>query len=408
MKKICVLSLGLLAAASMSAQTATVKEAEKAFKGVNSYGDYQKAVQVITPAFSNPETQNNAQTYWIPGKAGFKLYDDMYGQKAIGKEVNLDEMGDALLEGYKYALKALSLDTVTDAKGKVKTKFSKEITQTIAGHHADFANSGSGYWDSKNYPKAYEAFMAYVAIPNNPSLGQAAPKALPDSVAAQMAYYAGLAAWQGEMLPEAAAAFEKMMEIGYDDMAAYDYAYSVAYQMNDEARKLKYSQIAYDRFGKAKPEFLQRIISSYIAEKKYDDAMNLLETAIKNDPTNGTNYYLIGVLYDDKGDKEKSQEAFKKAVEIDPSNAMANFSYGTSLIQQYERLDEKTGDMSQVEYNKYRVETMNPLLKEASTYLEKAYELDPDNMTNALTNLKIVYYNLNDGANLDRVEKLLL
>ena len=211
----------------------------------------------------------------------------------------------------------------------------------------------------------------------------------------------------GEMLPEAAKAFEQMMAIGYDEMAAYDYAYSVAYQMNDEAKKLQYSKIAYDKFGSAKPEFLQRIISSYMAEKKYDEAMNMLETAIKNDPTNGTNYYLIGVLYDDKGEKEKSQESFKKAVEIDPNNAMANFSYGTALIQQYERLDEKTGEMSQGEYNKYKAENMNPLLKEAAVYLEKAYELDNE-MTNALTNLKIVYYNLNDGANLDRVEKLLL
>ncbi|MDE5693919.1 MAG: tetratricopeptide repeat protein [Duncaniella sp.] len=407
MKKICVLTLGLLAAASMSAQTATVKEAEKAFKNVNSYSSYQNAVKAITPAFSNAETSANAQTYWIPGKAGFKLYDDMYGQKVIGKDVNLDEMGSALLDGYNYSLKALSLDTVTDAKGKVKTKFSKDIAATIASHHADFANSGSGFWDSKNYPKAYEAFMAYINIPGNASLGQSAPKALADSVAAQMAYYAGLAAWQAEMLPEAARAFEQMMALGYDEMAAYDYAYSVAYQMNDESKKLEYSKIAYDKFGSEKPEFLQRIISSYMAEKKYDDAMSMLETAIKNDPTNGTNYYLIGVLYDDKGEKEKSQESFKKAVEIDPNNAMANFSYGTALIQQYERLDEKTGDMSQGEYNKYKAENMNPLLKEAAVYLEKAYELDNE-MTNALTNLKIVYYNLNDGANLDRVEKLLL
>ena len=190
-------------------------------------------------------------------------------------------------------------------------------------------------------------------------------------------------------------------------MAAYDYAYSVAYQMNDEAKKLEYSKIAFNKFGTAKPDFLQRIISSYINDKKYDEARELLEKAIQADPKNGTYYYLIGVLYDDKGDKEKSQESFRKAVEIDPENAMANFSYGTSLIQQYERLDEKTGDMSQADYNKYRAETMNPLLKEASIYLEKAYKLD-DTMTNALTNLKIVYYNLNDGENLKRVENLLL
>ncbi|MDE6377894.1 MAG: hypothetical protein K2K72_04025, partial [Duncaniella sp.] len=102
-----------------------------------------------------------------------------------------------------------------------------------------------------------------------------------------------------------------------------------------------------------------------------------------------------------------SQASFEKAVSIDPTNAMANFSFGTSLLQQSERLDEATGDMKQAEYVTYKKEVLEPLLKEASVYLEKAYELDND-MINALTNLKIIYYQLNDAANLERVEKLLL
>ena len=407
MKKISIVTLGLIAAVSMSAQTALVKEAEKTFKGVNNYASLQKAIEQITPAFTNDETKGNAQTFWIPGKAGFKVYDDMYSQKLIGKNPDLIEMGAALIDGYKYGMMVLAVDTVVDAKGKVKTKYSKEIASTIAGHHNDFLNSGSAFWDAQKYPEAYAAFQAYVDIPQNPRLGNSAPKAIADSTAAQMAYYAGLSAWQANMLPEAAKAFEKMMAIGYDDISAYDYAYSVAYQMQDEAKKLEYSKIAFDKFGTQKPEFLQRIISYYISNKDYDTAMKTLENAIASDPNNGTFYYLLGVLYDDKGEKETAKSNFKKAVEMEPENSLINFSYGTSLIQEYERLDEKTGSMSQAEYNKYRVETMNPLLKEAAQYLEKAYQLDNE-LTNALTNLKIVYYNLNDGENLDRVEKLLL
>ncbi|MDE5750835.1 MAG: hypothetical protein K2H87_08735, partial [Duncaniella sp.] len=65
-------------------------------------------------------------------------------------------------------------------------------------------------------------------------------------------------------------------------------------------------------------------------------------------------------------------------------------------------------NMSNQEYNKYRVETLNPIYKESAAYLEKAYAADPENMRNALTNLKIIYYNLNDGDNLKRVEDLML
>lgn len=407
MKKISVLALGLLASVTVSAQTALVKDSEKAFKAANSYGAYEKALEAITPAFSNEETKGDAATYWIPGKAGFKLYDEMYQQALIGKNPDAVQMGSALLAGLKYGMQALAVDTVVDAKGKVKTKYSKEITSTISGHHNDFLNNGSAFWDAQKYPEAYEAFMAYVTLPDNPSLGVLAPKAGPDSLQAQIAYYAGLSAWQGNMLPEAAAAFEKMMKIGYNDIAAYDYAYSVAYAMNDEQKKLEYSKIAYDKFGNEKPEFLQRIISYYMGAKDYDTATKILQDGIAADPNNGNYYYLLGVLYDDKNDKEASKANFKKAVELSPDNALVNFSYGTALVQEYERLDEQTGNMSQAEYNKYRFEVMNPILKESTTYLEKAYELDND-LNQALQNLKIVYYNLNDAANLDRVEKLLL
>lgn len=388
MKKISVLALGLLASVSVSAQTSVLKESEKAFKGVDSYGAYQKALEGIKPAFTNAETEKQAQTYWIPGKAGFKLYDDLYSQKLIGKNPDLIEMGSALLDGYKYGMMALAVDTVVDPKGKVKTKYSKEIASIVAGHLNDFLNCGSAFWDAQKFPQAYEAFSAYVEIPENPRLGKEAPKALADSTTAQIAYYAGLAAWQAEKLPEAAKAFEKMMSLGYNDVSAYDYAYSVAYAMQDEQKKLEYSKIAFDKFGNQKPEFLQRIISYYISAKDYDTAMKTLQDAIATDPSNGNYYYLLGVLYDDKGEKETAKQNFKKAVELDPNNSLINFSYGTALIQEYERLDEKTGEMSQAEYNKYRVENMNPLLKEAATYLEKAYELDNE-LTNALTNLKI-------------------
>ena len=407
MKKLIVMALGLAASVSMSAQVTLVKDAEKAFKGAGNYAEYVKAVEMITPAFTNQETQGNAQTFWIPGKAAFKLYDALLLDKTIGKDVDVNELGKSLIDGYQYGLKALAVDTVTDAKGKVKTKYSKEIAGTISGHHSDYLNAGSYLWDAQKYPEAYAAFTAYLDIPENPRFGSAAPKALPDSMVAQISYFQGLSAWQANLLPEAAAAFEKMMEIGYDDIAAYDYAFSVAYQMGDEAKKLAYSKKAFEKFGNQKPEFLQRIIQGYISAKDYDTAMKTLNDAIAADPNNANYYYLLGVLYDDQNDKDKSFDLFKKSVELDPNGALYNFSYGTALLQKFERMDDAASSMPQSEYNKYRFETLNPIIKEACTYLEKAYNLDPENMRNALVNLKIIYYNLNDGDNLKRVEDLL-
>ena len=49
---------------------------------------------------------------------------------------------------------------------------------------------------------------------------------------------------------------------------------------------------------------------------------------------------------------------------------------------------------------------MRPIILEAVKYLEKAYELDNEQL-DALRYLKNIYYVLNDGDNLTRVEKLL-
>lgn len=407
MKKISILTLALLAGASMSAQTALLKEADKAFKNVNSYGQYKSAVKALEPAFTNPETQKLAQTYVAPSKGGFAVYDKMYAEKTLGKDVNLIEMGSALLDGYKYGMLVIANDTIVDAKGKVKTKYSKDAASAIAGHANDFANAGNAFWDAKDYNKAYEAFKTYVVIPGNPQLGKYAPKALADSVASQFEYYAGLSAWQAERLAEAAACFDRVLELGSNDISAYDYAYSVAYQLKDEPRKLAYSLAGFKKFGTQKPEFLQRVVNSYIDSKDYATAQNMLKEAIAAQPDNGAYYLSLAVLYDNQNNAEEAKNAYKKAVELDAKSAYANYYYGRALLQEFDRLDQAAANMPTPEYNKYRVTKLNPILNEAIGYLEKAYELDNE-LTDPLRYLKNVYYLLNDGKNLERVEKLLL
>ncbi|WP_297067065.1 tetratricopeptide repeat protein [uncultured Duncaniella sp.] len=406
MKKICVLTVGLLTAASMTAQVAVVKEAEKAFKSVDSYAAYQKALQAITPAFSNSETAKEAQTYWIPGKAGFKLYDDLFAKKTFGQDVNIIDMSNALLDGYNYGMKALDVDTVVDAKGKQKTKFSKDIVSQIAGHANDFLNAGAAYWEAHDYKKAYEAFNDYLEIPANPRLGKNAPAALPDSTSTQIMYNCALAAWQAEMLDKAAATFDALLAKGYDDPNAYDYAYSVAYQMQDEPRKLNYSQLALDKFGTSDPKFLQRVVNSYIESKDFDKAKTMLSNAISADPNNAAYYLSLGVLLEQQNDYKGAKEAYMKAVSIQPEGALNNLYYGRMLVQEYNDLDQGAANMSQQEYNKYNYETMRPIILEAVKYLEKAYQLDNE-QTDALRYLKNIYYVLNDGDNLLRVEGLL-
>lgn len=407
MKKLSVMALGLVAAGSLSAQTALVKDAEKAFKSADSYPAFSEAVTVITPAFTNPETAKDSKTYAIPAENAFRIFDNMYARQTLGQAVDGVEMGQLLNDGFKYTFMTLDVDTIVDAKGKTKTPNSKKVAEKLAGHMGDYINAFNAFWEKQQWEPAYEAATAYVSIPGNPRLGKAAPAVPADSVIGQMQYYRALAAWQAQKLDKAAEVFDQLLAAGYPDQQAYDYAYSVAYSLQDEARKLAYSQAALEKFGTANPAFLQRIVNCYIDQKNFAEAETMLNAAIAAEPTNGAYYLSLGVLQENQEKPEESLATYKKAVEMAPDNAYANYYYGRAILQKYDRLDQAAGSMSQAEYNKYAFETLRPMLKEAAGYLEKAYALDND-LTDPLRYLKNIYYVLDDGENLKRVENLLL
>ena len=85
MKKIALAAVVCLVAAGASAQINVVKDAERAMKGNASLDD---VVKIITPAFTNPETEQLAQTYYVPGKAAFNNADMLLVQRQLGQ---LDE-----------------------------------------------------------------------------------------------------------------------------------------------------------------------------------------------------------------------------------------------------------------------------------------------------------------------------
>ncbi len=61
--------------------------------------------------------------------------------------------------------------------------------------------------------------------------------------------------------------------------------------------------------------------------------------------------------------------------------------------------------MSNSQYQEFRSTKVDPILKEAAGYLEKAYQID-DTMSDARQVLRSIYYNLNDEENLKRVESM--
>lgn len=391
----------LLGAFAMSAQTQTLKDAERAVKDGKSPAE---VVAIITPAFTNPETQNMAQTYFLPGKAMFEEYDQLYGLKQFNKlpENGARTMADDLLGGYAFFMKALPLDSVADNKGKIKTKHSKEIVTTLAGHATDYNDAALTYWEAKDFINAYRAWDVFLNMCENPVIAGKMSVVPADTVLGEIAFNQGIAAWQADSLALALESFNHAKAKGYNKKSIYDYSISVATGLGKDDVVYAIAQEAQQLYGKEDPSYIGFIINHYLQNKDFDHAFGLIDEAIANDPSNAQYYLVKGILYDNQDKKAEAKECFKKAIELDPENWQAQFQYGRALCDEaYALSDNAPANLNESE--KYYNERIVPLFKEAAIYLERSYDINNDN-PDALRYLENVYYNLHDEQMMKDVE----
>lgn len=409
MKNLSILSICLLTAAGASAQISAVKEAERA-------GDIANARALIAPALTNPESMNDAYTWYVAGKKEFENFDNLYGKKALGQTVSGKDMGNSLVQGYEYFITALPLDTVPelqkdgtpklnkDGSVKTKTKYSKDIVNTITGHYNDFLNAGQFLYDEKDYGGAAKAWGIYADMPGNKMLGKSAPKAPADTVAGQILFFKGIADWQNENLADADKAFERAMELGYNDKQLYDYAMSVAANLKNDARIVEIAKKANALYGKEDVKYISIIINDLIMKEQYPEAQQLLEQAIQADPSNAQLLNVMGVLYEAQKQPEQAVAYYKRAAEAAPEVAKNQYDLGRMTYIQAATISEGASNLDQAAYNKVHNEQVVPLLKQALPYLEKAYQLDETN-NDYKQLLRRLYYDLNMGAELEQLER---
>ena len=409
MKKLSFLALSLASVFAASAQQAVLKEAERAMK---SGADVAKVVEIVTPAFSDPETATLAQTWYIPGKAAFSQYDKLLGIKAFkpdDPQVDPVKMANMLISGYDYFMKALPLDSVADAKGKIKTKYSKDIVNTLAGHFSDYSAAGADLFNAKDYKGAYQAWGIFTDILENPTLAKGVSKVPNDTLIGEIYFNQALAAWQADDFNGSFEAFMNAKNKGYNKKQLYDYAMAVAQNIPDNEKVLMVAREALPLYGAEDNNYMAQIVNYYLQAKDFDNAFKVINDAIAAEPNNAQYYVIQGVLYENQEKRPEAKAAYEKARTIDPKNAQAQFNFGRILCEEaYAASD--GAPTSPKEYDEYYNANIKPLFVQAADVLESAYTLDQEQNPeypngDILKYLENVYYNLNDEAKLNDVKK---
>lgn len=413
MKKLLLLACGMCIAGSAFAQESVLKEADRMLKV--EVPDHAKIASMLKGAMADPSTAENVKTWYLAGKNGVQTWQTGYEQFQIGNKPDVANMSRALIEGYGYLMKALPMDTVVDPKGKVKTKYSKDIIKLISTNSKSFYDAGVFLYESNDLAGAYHAWEIYSELPTMACLGKSAPVADNDSVQGATYYNMGIFAYQAGMKPEAMNAFLKSARLGHGDVA-YDNALAMASELGDRAMIQEIGNEAFARYGKQ--SYIAELVNLYIREKEYDNALSMINKAISGNPDNAILYNVKGVLVENQVNDEnispeaaeaanaEATELYKKATELDANNAEAHYNYGRMIANKAYKMSDDAYELSTSDYNKLREETLLPMFKQAAEELERCIAIDKEANRQAFTILKNLYYNMGDEANMERVSQL--
>lgn len=386
MNRFLTIALCLAAVGTANAQKANVDQAAKLSGKTD---QLNQARSLIKQAMENPETQNDARTYYIAGKIEFDAYDNATKAKMINPDdpsAKGTAMADELLQGYKYFLKALPLDSLPNEKGQVKPRFSKDMMGKIGGHANDFFSAGADYFNNKDYyPQAFEAFMIYGELPETGMLGKMAALIDPAQIGTSF-FNAGLSAYSGNAVEESAKAFKKARLAGYDQPECY--IYEIACWQNiaqkDETKMkeaqaniLEVAKAGNDKFGLEQPIFINNMINSMVTDGKIDQAISDLNSVIAANPENANLYGLRGYVYD-RAEKDAESEAdYRKAASL-PDVDFETLKNASKKIFRVGTMKWNELEGSSPETTAARQDIKTNYFESAKAIAEKAESMQPD------------------------------
>lgn len=411
--KLKVLICFVLVSLTMNAQQQIIDGVKRSISDLSvSVNTYKAALTRLKPAMTHESTKDKAETWWLAGKIAFGIYDKLQHNKAVGNKVDEKEMANYLTQGYNYCQKALNLDTVPELnsngspkldskthKPKVKTKYSNDVTAKILEHLVDFGSVGGDLYNTENWKEAYDAWEAYHEIVLS-SYAKAKRRVLADTVIGKMRFYQGLASFQNKDYHQAHQCFADARIYNYKQKAVFDNDLNVLVKLSDTTEVVNVAREAYKIHGGADIQYLRILINDYLNNQDYAAAIEMLDEAIEKDADNAEYYNLKGNIVEQQSGYEKALPLYQKAISVDAYYAEGQYDVGRCFYLKALDYSRKNPRATTWMVNN----ELNPIYREAMSYLETAYDLDPNN-ADLVHILKDIYYKLGYGDKLQELER---
>lgn len=259
-------------------------------------------------------------------------------------QVKTDKKGHFLYAGLPLGMYDVSVEIGGAAKDSVKGVRLHSDMPPIDFDLAKSAAGGPGEQGGQTQPAAQDATRGMSAQQKAELEKQLKEReeAMKKNKELNDAFNAGMTAAQAKQWDQAIASFNKASEL--DTKQHVVWAQLAEAEMNFAATKsgaeadaeTAKGLDAYQKAIELKPDdagYHNNFALSLAKAKKFPEAQAELTKAATLDPPNaGRYYYNLGALLVNSGQNEPAGDAFKKAIDIDPNYADAQYQYGVFLL----------------------------------------------------------------------------
>ncbi len=372
--KSLILALAITAVSfSASAQKGAINAAKTEYEKYTSLRQQPKlalpslklAQEAIDKAVVHEKTKND------PSAWTYKAL--IYAELATEKSTS----SDAVIEQAKEAIKKA---TELDAQGANKANI-KLASQGLYNYQIQ---KGKTFYDNKDYANAYTEFSKGLDY-------------MPGDTTANFA--AGLSAMFAKDYPKAIARYNELRNTNYSQLESVYSNLSIMYaNLKDTASAIQVLAEGSAKFPKS-TDLATREIEFSLMSGKQKQVIDKISAQVAANPTNRLYPFYLGIAYNSIGDNKKAEEAYKKAIAVDPNYADAYINIGGLIMNNGIELYNKANKLpvsKAAEFNALRKQSTAEFDR-ALPYLEKSVELNPKSIL-ALSNLRKYYSIKNNTA----------
>ncbi|HEY1025130.1 MAG TPA: tetratricopeptide repeat protein, partial [Sphingobacteriaceae bacterium] len=287
------------------------------------------------------------------------------------------------------AVAALQKAVSLDKEGANKENLEK-VNNLLAQYHM---NTGVKAYQDKNFKNAYEAFNKSLTYrPGDTTI----------------TYYAGLSAINGQDYPAAIKSYQELVKTNFSENKQIYLDLSRIYALQKDTA----SAIRVAAEGSAKyptdTELARQEIELNLLAGKEKEVIGRISAQAEKEPENKLYPFYLGVAYAAANDNAKAEEAYKKAIAIDPNFVDATLNIGGLILNNGIDLYNTANKLPQSKQKEYdaMMKKAHAEFDRALPYLQKATELSP-NSRMAWENLRAYYQAKRNTAKIDEINKKL-